>query len=90
MKIALAVLLLTMTLQIFPSCGGLTGQDDKVVGYVEDRYSAPDRTGGPPQPWIVVNGRDYMVTWDFYREVHIGDLVKYENGRWTIIKKYVP
>ena len=90
MKIALAVLLLVVTAQ-FPSCGDLSGSgEDKIVGYVEDKYTMPIREPGVPVPWIVIDKRDYQVPWDFYRKVNIGDLVKFENGKWTIIKKYVP
>ncbi len=91
MKIALVFLLLVVTAQ-FPSCGNILGGggDDKIVGYVEDKYVAPDREGGPAVPWIVIDRRDYNVPWNFYRSVNVGDLVKRENGRWSIIKKYVP
>jgi len=89
MKIALAVLLLVVTAQ-FPSCNLLGSGEEKVVGYVEDKFISPMREGGVPFPFIVIDRVEYQVPWDFYREVRIGDLVKFENGRWTIIKKYVP
>ncbi len=91
MKILLAVILVTVVAQV-PGCGNVFGPggDEPIIGYVEEKYVAPDFTGGPLKPWIVVNGKDYMVPWEFYREVDVGDIVKYEKGRWSIVKKYKP
>ncbi len=90
MKIALVFLLLTVSAQL-PSCSGLfSGEPDKVIGYVEDKYTAPERQGGPSVPWIVVDRVDYRVPWNFWQQVRVGDIVKRENGIWSIVKKYVP
>ena len=90
MKMLFALLLVGIVAQV-PSCGGLFGGgDDTVIGYVEEKYTAPELAGRGPLPWIAVNGKDYSVPWDFYREVRVGDIVKYEKGRWSIVKKYQP
>ena len=90
MKILLAVILATVVAQL-PSCGTLFAPgDETILGYVEEKYVAPEVEGGTPKPWIVVNGKDYLVPWEFYREVDVGDIVKYEKGRWSIVKKYKP
>lgn len=82
MKIALAVTLLLITAQI-PSCQpGST----EIVGYVDDKYLLPGPSGAP-QPVIIIGATEHQVPWDFYREVRIGDLVKFEKGRWIILKK---
>ena len=87
MKVMLVVLLFAVA-QV-QACGNLfAGGDDTVIGYVEDKYVAPEFVG--PQPHIVVNAQDYTVPWDFYRKVDVGDIVKREKGIWTIVKKYVP
>lgn len=84
MKIILGVVLLVMTAQI-PSCQ--PGSDSTTIfGYVEDKYIAPKPAGGT-QPVIIVLAVEYEVPWEFYREVRIGDLVKYENGQWTIVRR---
>ncbi len=91
MKILLAVILATAVAQV-PGCGNIfgTGGDETIIGYVEEKYIAPDFQGSPAKPWIVVNGKDYMVPWEFYRKVDVGDIVKHERGIWSIVKKYTP
>lgn len=84
MKIILGVVLLVMTAQI-PSCQPGSG-DQTFFGYVEDKYIATTLTGGG-QPVIIVLAAEYPVPWEFYWEVRVGDLVKYENGQWTIVRR---
>jgi hypothetical protein len=82
-KVLLAVVLLAVVAQV-PSCE----QEDRgpIVGFVEDKYIVS--TGmGAGQPAIVIQATEYIVPWDFYREVQVGDLVKFENGRWIIVRK---
>ncbi|MDQ7819726.1 MAG: hypothetical protein QN173_01200 [Armatimonadota bacterium] len=83
MKVLLAVALLAVIAQV-PSCE----QEDRgpLVGFVEDKYIVS--TGmGAGKPAIVIQAAEYIVPWDFYREVQVGDLVKYENGQWIIVRK---
>ncbi len=82
MKILLAVLFFAVVAQI-PSCE--QEESGPIVGFVTDKYLAPGGTASHPA--ILIQATEYLVPWDFYREVHIGDLVKYEKGRWTILKK---
>ena len=90
MKVLFALILVTVVAQV-PSCGGIfSGGDETIIGYVEEKYVAPDFQGSPAKPWIVVNGKDYMVPWEFYRKVDVGDIVKHERGIWSIVKKYTP
>jgi hypothetical protein len=84
MKI-LAVLLMVIVAQI-PSCNIDSGSDT-IVGYVEDKYLAPVRDGGPLQPFILIGATEYQVPRPFWMEVRVGDLVKYENGQWTIVRR---
>jgi hypothetical protein len=90
MKIALVMLVLAIVAQ-FPSCGGfgfgnpnVTQQGD-IVGFVDDKYIAA--IDGPPRPYIIIGATEYEVSWNFYREVSIGDLVKWSKGIWTIVRK---
>jgi hypothetical protein len=84
MKI-LAVLLMVIVAQI-PSCNIDSGSDT-IVGYVEDKYLAPVRDGGALHPFILIGGTEYQVPRPFWMEVRVGDLVKYENGQWTIVRR---
>lgn len=90
MKIALLMLVLAIVAQ-FPSCGGfgfgnpnVTEQGD-IVGFVDDKYIGA--VDGPLRPFIVIGATEYEVPWTFYRQVDIGDLVKFSKGIWTIVRK---
>jgi hypothetical protein len=84
MKGLLLVALLATTLaQVFPSCDGGGGGGPRVIGWVEAKYArAVD-----PQYVIVINGIEYAVPDDFFFRVEVGDLVKYEGGVWTIVRR---
>ncbi len=91
----LAVVALLVVLQIIPSCGGAKPSDDSstvstgrpavVVGWVDEkRVDKNDET----LPYlIVINSRGYGVPYTFWRQVSIGDLVKYDGEVWTIVRK---
>lgn len=83
MKILFVVLLLAVVAQV-PSCE--SGDRGPIVGFVEDKYLTD--VGGPrSQPAIVIRAQEYIVPMQFYREVDVGDLVRFENGRWIIVRK---
>lgn len=90
MKIVLLMLVLAVVAQ-FPGCNPFGGGNPNVtpqgeiVGFVDDKYIAA--IDGPPRPFIIIGATEYEVPWDFYRKVDIGDLVKWSNGVWTILKK---
>ncbi len=82
--ILLAVLLATTVAQIFPGCGG-SGTPPTVIGWVQRKLYLPTRM---PEPYIIViNYIEYGVEYGFWIQVDVGDLVKYENGVWSIVKK---
>lgn len=82
-KVLLVVVLFLVTAQL-PSCEVRPGP---LVGFVDDKYMAQLPTGGAPQPTILIGATEYTVPIEFYREVEIGDLVKWENGQWSIVRK---
>ena len=67
--------------QIAPSCGG--DEERTIVGWVERKFPAP----GLNRLIIVINNVEYDVPPEFYAEVKVGDLVKFEGGLWKIVKK---
>lgn len=89
MKIALFMLVLAVVAQ-FPGCGGLGSnpnvtQQGEIVGFVDDKYV--NGQTGTALPYILIGATEYEVPWNFFREVSIGDLVKFSNGIWTIVRK---
>jgi hypothetical protein len=84
-KITLFVLL-AVTIAQLPSCSGITGSDT-VVGYVEEKMRLPLDVGGGTKPFILIGGTDYEVPMDFWLQVRVGDLVRRENGIWTIVRR---
>lgn len=66
--------------QIVPSCGG---EEQTIVGWVERKFPVPVKDAYV----IVINHVEYEVPQDFYLDVKVGDLVKYEKGIWTIVKR---
>jgi hypothetical protein len=89
MKVLLLVVLVTVAAQT-QGCNPFAGGDETIIGYVEQKFAAPDLEGGGPRPTIMIDGREYVVPWKFYRVVSIGDIVKREKGIWSIVKKYKP
>ncbi len=76
----LTVLLATTVAQVLPSCG----RSVTVIGWVEAKYVRPIQD----EPYILeINNVEYTVPYEFWSEVRVGDLVKFENGVWTIVKK---
>ncbi len=79
--VLLTVLLATTVAQIFPSCGG---PGKTVIGWVQKKLFLTQK----PEPHIIViNYIEYGVPYEFWIDVEVGDLVKLENGVWTIVKK---
>ena len=91
----LAVVALMVVLQLIPSCGGpkpasddsstvSTGRPAVVVGWVDEKRTDQQET----LPYvIIINSRIYGVPYAFWRQVGIGDLVKYDGEVWTIVRK---
>jgi len=75
-KILLAAVALLIVAQV-PSCE----QQEKIVGFVDDKYPYQG------QYYILIGPTEYRVDYQFYLEVKIGDLVKFEDGRWVIVKR---
>lgn len=89
----LAVIALLSVAQILPSCGGpgasSTGNDDgpappQVIGWVDEKRQ---RNWETIPYMVVINSHEYGVPYEFYRDVNIGDLVKYDGNKWTIVRK---
>ena len=83
MKILMVAILFATVAQI-PSC---SPGAQEIVGFVDDKYVAPPFEGAVGKPMIVIGATEHVVSWDFYRQVGIGDLVKLQNGQWVIVKK---
>ncbi len=92
----LAIVALMVVLQLIPSCGGPkpasddsstvgSGKPAVVVGWVDEkRVDKNDET----LPYLlIINSRGYGVPYSFWRQVGIGDLVKYDGEIWTIVRK---
>lgn len=84
----LAVVALVAVAQVFPSCGGSEGPPRiDVIGTVEAKFTSNQET--LPNR-IVIRGLDYGVPYEFYLEVRVGDLVRYQGGVWTIMRRAGP
>ncbi len=82
-KVLLVVLMVTAA-QILPSCGD--GGTTAVIGWVEaKRVERINRTF-----YITINDVEYEVPGNFWSDVRIGDLVKWEDGVWTIVRRATP
>jgi hypothetical protein len=86
---ALVVVLLVVA-QILPSCGGGPGESGEeparpdVIGWVDEKRT---RVWETIPHIIVINQVEYGVPYDFWTSVNVGDLVKYEGGRWSIVRR---
>lgn len=83
----LAVVLLLAVAQLIPSCGD---KDDdasdrpQVIGWVAEKRTRTTQT----IPYLlVINQVEYGVPYEFYMVVGVGDLVKYDGIKWTIVRK---
>lgn len=81
-KVLLVVVLFLMAGQL-PSCEMRTGP---FVGFVDEKYLA-EAPSGPPRPTILIGATEYIVPLSFWQQVDVGDLVKWEDGKWTIVRK---
>jgi len=87
----MAVMMLVVVAQIIPSCGGGGGGDERgdesrpdVLGWVDEKRTRVRET----EPYmVVINQREHGVPYEFWRIVNQGDLVKYEGGVWTIVRR---
>ncbi|MDR7482191.1 MAG: hypothetical protein QN183_04750 [Armatimonadota bacterium] len=86
----LAVVALVAVAQILPSCGERGDQESgaasqpQVIGWVDEKYTRMAETS----PYlIVINQVEYGVPFEFWRTVDVGDLVKYQDGRWSIVRR---
>lgn len=82
MKLSLLVVLAVAVAQIVPSCDGGVKE---VVGWVEEKYI--DRVTLRQRYTIVINTVAYDVPFQFWHNVEVGDLVKYDGIEWTIVRK---
>ncbi len=88
----LAVVALLSVAQIIPSCGRGPGSSDEpsvssaaeVIGWVDEKHTRNSET---LPNIIVINLIAYGVPHDFWLTVSVGDLVKYEGGKWSIVRK---
>jgi len=83
----LAVVLLLAVAQLIPSCGD-KGDDEadkpQVIGWVAEKRTRVTQT----LPYLlVINQVEYGVPYEFYMVVGVGDLVKYDGTKWTIVRK---
>ncbi len=86
----LAVVLLLAVAQLIPSCGD-KGDDQAsssdrpvVIGWVAEKRTRTTQT----VPYlIVINSVEYGVPYEFWLQVGVGDLVKLDKDKWTIVRK---
>ncbi|MBI4277047.1 MAG: hypothetical protein HY660_01210 [Armatimonadetes bacterium] len=81
--VMLAVLLVTALAQAVPSCS--EGDRPSVVGWIASKRIEGGDSGGTYV--ITINQADYEVPLRFWMIVNVGDLVKYDKGDWTIVRK---
>lgn len=90
-KVLVVVAFLTVA-QIIPSCGGQSGPGGaaevggqaQVIGWVEEKRTRIYET----LPYmVVINQVEHGVPYEFWMTVGVGDLVKYQGGKWTIVRK---
>jgi hypothetical protein len=88
----LAIVALMAVAQILPSCGGGaspaggpgTATQPEIIGWVSEKRTRMSET----IPYlIVINDREHGVPYEFWMMVGVGDLVKYEGRKWTIVRK---
>lgn len=89
----LAVIALLSVAQILPSCGGrqsstdestVGGSQPQVIGWIDEKRT---RVWETTPHMIVINQQEYGVPYEFWLSVDIGDLVKYQDGRWSIVRR---
>jgi len=86
----LAVVVLMAVAQILPSCGGGPGgaadepAGPQVIGWVDEKRS---RVWETIPHIIVINQLEYGVPYDFWASVGVGDLVKFDKGKWSVVRK---
>ncbi len=78
--------------QFIPSCGGRSGpggspevgSQAQVIGWVEEKRTRVHET----TPYmVVINQMEYGVPYEFWLAVEVGDLVKFDGTKWTIVRK---
>jgi hypothetical protein len=85
----LAVIVLLVLAQIIPSCGereeaGTGDGQPQVIGWVDEKRT---RITEVVPYLIVINQIEYGVPYEFWLSVNVGDLVKYQNGTWSIVRR---
>lgn len=81
MKAILLVVLFATLAQAIPSCGG----DEAIIGFVDEKHKLEE--GGTPTYILVVNRVEYNVPPWFWNQVGVGDIVKFDKGVWSIVRK---
>jgi hypothetical protein len=85
----LAIVLLLAVAQLIPSCGDSDDDDGastrrQVIGYVDEKR----RNNQEFMPYlIVINSLEYGVPYQFWLDVDVGDLVRFDGQTWRIVRK---
>ena len=84
----LAIVLLLAVAQLIPSCGD-RGDDEassrpQVIGWVAEKRT---KVQNMLPHLIVINQVEYGVPYEFWLNVGVGDLVKYDGMTWTVVRK---
>jgi hypothetical protein len=88
----LAVVTFLAVAQIIPSCGGGPGSSGEpsvdsaaqVIGWVQEKRT---RVWESIPHIIVINQLEHGVPYEFFTAVDVGDLVKFDGNKWTIVRK---
>ncbi|MDI6773147.1 MAG: hypothetical protein QME77_11275 [bacterium] len=88
----MAIVALMAVAQILPSCGGQSSpaggsgvsSQAEIIGWVDEKRS---RIWEQTPYMVVINAQEYGVPYEFWMAVGVGDLVKFQGGKWTIVRK---
>ena len=85
----LAMVLLLAVAQLIPSCGERDDQANSsdrptVIGWVAEKRT---KVQSILPHLLVINQVEYGVPYEFWMTVSVGDLVKYDGTKWTIVRR---
>ena len=85
----LTIVLLLAVAQLIPSCGDkdddqASNDRPQVIGWVAEKRT---KIQAILPNLIVINQVEYGVPYEFWMNVGVGDLVKFDGTKWTVVRK---